>query len=249
MKIKGLMISIIVLLGIGLIGSVYAASPGKFAIINISGEMYLNYLYNITGVEVNKETKRPNEFTVDRVYINTRSTLSDKVAIRFTTDVDPKVVDKAKQGYVILVKYAYADLTNIVPLTKLTLGLLGNSYVGLADGLWGNRIVSKSLLDQYKVMSSADIGLSATVTIPQGYGDIVLQALNGGGYKLLETNTNKALSARLYLTPLPQNPTLKGLGIAGLVYIDKDDADNAKNRFAGLVTFKNSIVNLIGEFG
>ncbi len=249
MKIKHLTIGLVMLLCIGFMGSVYAASLGKFAIISVSGEMYLNYLFNISGEEANGETKYPNAFSVDRVYINTSSTLSDKVAFRFTTDVDPKIVDKVSQGYSLLVKYAYADVSNIIPLTKLTLGLQGNSYVGLADKAWGYRVVSKSLLDQYKVMSSADLGLGATVTAPQGYGELVLQALNGGGYKLLETNTSKALSARLLLTPLPQNEMLKGLGVAGLVYMDKDDNDNAKDRYAGMLLYKYSIVNFIGEFG
>jgi hypothetical protein len=119
----------------------------------------------------------------------------------------------------------------------------------MADKAWGYRVVSKSLFDQYKVLASADIGLGAAVSIPEGYGEIVLQALNGGGYKALETNTGKALAARVLLTPMPQDDVLKGLGVAGFAYMDKDDDDESKTRFGGMLKYKYQIVNLVGEFG
>lgn len=46
----------------------------------------------------------------------------------------------------------------------------------MVDNAWGYRVVSKSLFDQYKVLASADLGLGDTVSIPEGYGEIVLQA-------------------------------------------------------------------------
>lgn len=242
MKTNHLTIGLVILLCFGFLSSAYAE-------LKISGEMYLNYLFNLSGVEVEDETEYPNEFTVDRVYINARSNVSDKVSIRFTTDVDAKKVDKIYQGYGILVKYAFVDISKIIPLTKITVGMLGDSYVNLADNTWGNRVVSKSLMDQYKVMASADIGINAAISIPGEYGELSLQAVNGGGYKLLETNTSKAVSARLLLKPMPKDDILKGLAIAGLVYVDKDDADNAKNRFAGMLSYKYNIVNFISEFG
>lgn len=76
----------------------------------------------------------------------------------------------------------------------------------------------------------------------------ISQALNGGGYKQLETNTTKALAARLLVTPMPQDDMLKGLGVAGFAYVDKDD-DNSMTRFGGMLKFSYQVVNLVGEFG
>ena len=206
-----------------------------------------NYRFNVSGEEDGDGTIYPNEFEVDRVYINVKTKFSDHIATRFTTDVDPKIING--EGYGIRVKYAYADFTNIIPITKATLGLQGNLWTGMMDKAWGYRVVSKSLFDQYKVLASADIGLGATISIPEGYGELVLQALNGSGYKSLETNTSKALAARLLIVPVPKNDELKNLGIGGLVYIDKDDDSNSKNRFAGMLKFKHQIVNIVGELG
>jgi hypothetical protein len=247
MKIKILIISSAILLCVGLLSSAHAADPGRFINVSTSGEVFLNYMFNVSGVENDGETKYPNEFSVDRVYINFKSSLSDQVAMRFTTDVDPGVVDG--KGYGIRVKYAYADFSNIIPMTKITFGLQGNLWTGMADNAWGYRVVSKSLFDQYKVLASADLGIGAAVSIPEGYGEIVLQVLNGGGYKELETNTGKALAARVLLNPMPKDDLLKGLGVAGFVYVDKDDDDNSKTRFGGMLKYSYQIVNLVGEFG
>jgi hypothetical protein len=48
---------------------------------------------------------------------------------------------------------------------------------------------------------------------------------------------------------MPQDDVLKGLGVAGFAYVDKDDDDNSKTRFGGMLKYKYQIVNLVGEFG
>ena len=247
MKTKDLAIGLIILLCVGLVDFAHAASTGDSFKVSTSGEMYLNYRFNASGEDEGDSTTYPNEFDVGRVYINVKSKLSDQIATRFTTDVYSKVTDG--KGYGILVKYAYADLTKIIPMTKVTFGLQGNLWTGMMDKAWGYRVVSKSLFDQYKALPSADIGLGATVSIPEGYGELVLQALNGGGYKQLETNTNKALAARLLVVPMPGDDTLKNLAIGGLVYIDEDDNSNSRNRFAGMLKFAYQMVKIAGEFG
>lgn len=247
MKTRHTVFGLGILLCVGLVNLAYAADPGRFIKVSTSGEMFLDYALNISGKEEDGETTYPNGFEVGRVYVNLKSTLSDKVAVRYTTDVDPGIIDN--KGYGIRVKYAYADLSNIFPMTKLTFGLQGNLWTGMADKAWGYRVVSKSLFDQYKALASADIGLGATVSIPEGYGELVLQALNGGGYKQLETNQNKAIAARLLVTPVPKDDMLKNLGVAGFVYMDKDDDDNSNTRFGGLAKFSYQMAKLVGEFG
>jgi len=247
MKIRNLAIGSVILMCVVLLDFARAASTESPKKVSVSGEMYLNYMLNVSGEEDGDATAYPNEFQVERVYIDVKSKLSELIATRFTTDVDPKIIDS--KGYGIRVKYAYADLIGIIPMTKFTFGLQGNLWTGMMDKAWGYRVVSKSLFDQYKGLPSADIGLGATVSIPEGYGELVLQALNGGGYKQLETNTSKALAARLLVIPIPGDEMLKNLGVGGLVYIDEDGDGNAMNRFAGMLKFEYEIVNIVGEFG
>jgi len=264
MKLKfSAVISLVVALCVGSLNSAYAADK-----VSASGEMYLDYNFNLSGVE---ET-HPNEFSISRVYVNFKSNLSDKVAMRFTTDVYKGKNQSIKYGgaeptfkneagnlslspsrfydaYTLRVKYAYVDFKKIIPHTKITFGLQGNLWTGMVDKAWGYRVVSKSLFDQYKVMASADFGVGATVSIPEGYGELVVQALNGNGYSKLETNPNKALAARLLITPMPKDDILKNLGLAGFAYIDKDDSDDNKLRFGGMLKFAYDIAKLTGEFG
>lgn len=231
--------------------------------VSTSGVMYLDYKLDLSSEDKAGDKLLTNDFSIGRVYVNLKSNLSEKVSMRFTTDVykgkDQSVVVDGKSfkvspskyydAYTLRVKYAYVDFKKIIPHTKITFGLQGTPWIGMIDKSWGYRFVSKSLFDQYKVMSSADYGVGLTVSIPSGYGEGVVQVVNGNGYSKLETNKHKDIIARILLTPLPKDKILKSLGIAGLYYLGKDDDGNAKNRACGHLRFKHDLINLSGEFG
>ena len=211
-----------------------SASAAADQATNVSGEMYLDYSYNISGVENGNETTHPNEFSISRVYVNVKSDFSDKASMRFTTDVyDGKNQEIKYNGedetfikevgnlslkpsrfydaYTLRVKYAYVDFQKIIPYTKITFGLQETPWIGMVDKAWGYRVVSKSLFDYYKVMDSADFGAGVTVSIPEGYGEAVIQVLNGNGYSKLETNQYKALIGRLLVNHIHKDEILKNL--------------------------------------
>lgn len=247
--------------------------------VSTSGVMYLDYKLDLSSKDKAGDKLLTNDFSIGRVYVNLKSNLSEKVSMRFTTDVykgkDQSVVVDGKSfvaiddksfdvvddksfkvspskyydAYTLRVKYAYVDFKKIIPHTKITFGLQGTPWIGMVDKSWGYRFVSKSLFDQYKVMSSADYGVGLTVSIPSGYGEGVVQVVNGNGYSRLETNKHKDIIARILLTPLPKDKILKSLGIAGLYYLGKDDDGNGKNRACGHLRFKYDFINLSGEFG
>jgi len=196
--------------------------------VSTSGVMYLDYKLDLSGEDEAGDKLLTNDFSIGRVYVNLKSNLSEKASMRFTTDVykgkdqkvevDDKTFDVAPSkyydAYTIRVKYAYVDLKKVIPHTKITFGLQGTPWIGMVDKSWGYRFVSKSLFDQYKKMASADYGAGLTVSIPGGYGEGVVQVVNGNGYSKLETNKHKDIIARILLTPLPEDKVLKSLGIA-----------------------------------
>jgi hypothetical protein len=247
--------------------------------VSTSGAMFLDYKLDLSSEDKAGDKLLTNDFSIGRVYVNLKSDLSEKVSMRFTTDVykgkDQSVVVDGKSfvaiddksfdvvddksfkvspskyydAYTIRVKYAYVDFKKVIPHTKITFGLQGTPWTGMIDKSWGYRLVSKSLFDQYKVMATADYSVGFTVSIPSGYGEGVIQVVNGNGYSKLETNKHKDIIARILLIPLPKDEILKSLGVAGFYYLGKDDDGNAQNRAGGHLRFKYDFINLSGEFG
>lgn len=224
-------------------------SSATAAELNTSGKMFLDYKLDLSSKDEEGNRLLTNDFSIGRVYVNLKSDLSEKVSMRFTTDVYGKKGKEYYKGYTLRVKYAYVGFKKIIPNTKIRFGLQSTPWIGMVDKAWGYRLVSKSLFGQYKLMASADYGVGLTVDIPGGYGQGVVEVVNGNGYSKLETNKYKDIVARVFLTPLPEDEILKSLGVAGFYYLGKDNDGNAVNRAGGHLRFKYDLINLSGEFG
>lgn len=167
----------------------------------VSGEIYGFYVNDLTQ---NGHGKGYNKFDLSRVYITMKSTLSKEVSVRITADV-AKMHGDARDIYL---KYAYLDwkLTPIIPYSTIRLGLQQTGWIDYMNKVWGRRYVAKTLMDQYKALSSADYGVSYMVKFPKSYGHGSLQLLQGPGYKGKEENRYKDLSAFVFFRPLMQVP-------------------------------------------
>jgi hypothetical protein len=216
---------------------------------NVGGEVYSFFTTDITD---NGQGKDYNRFDLSRVYINVKSKLSPEVSVRITVDVD-KMDGTMRETYL---KYAYLDwnVSKVIPYSTVRFGLQQTGWIDYMNKVWGRRYVAKTLMDEYKILPSADYGISHLVKFPQGYGHGAIQLLQGPGYKGEEENRYKDISAFVFLRPLVQVPDLAASMIGAYYYkgfSDEPDinSENKKDRMAAMASLAyGGMVRISGEY-
>lgn len=134
--------------------------------------VYLGYKYTI-----NEQFSTDALFDVVRVNPVTGGTA--------TFDTSKKTVAlafKIDERYLAYVKYANLAWKDILPKTKLTLGLIPYFAFDVQEAFWGYRYIYKPFMDQNGMEPSADLGVSVRVN-PLDTLKIVAGIVNGEGYK------------------------------------------------------------------
>ncbi len=239
-----------------------------------------------------------NTFYIDRAYIDLKAVLTPQIKARLTPDFYSFADGSGKTQYAYQIKFAYADYTplsleNGTSLT-FTLGVNSNQWVPNMDKYWGYRFVSKTLTDYPWVtaavksgnnvskttstyFSTADLGLTAKLTLPHKYADLYVAVVNGNGFRNLGfDNRFKDVQITSFIYPLSKfltdktekykkegKPRLDGISdltLGGFVYLGKLDkgenytgAQYKRNRFGGMISAKYNFkkagfIKLGGEF-
>ena len=185
----------------------------------VSGEIRFAWTKGISNVT----TK--NNFDISRAYVTVRKNLAGGASARVTLDVSRLTpTTTSPQALFDYIKYAYVDVPvaipsylQVVPFSMTAkLGLQHNMWIDWADKAWDNAWVMKQFDDNESIMSSADFGLGATGKFTLPYmNEIEYHAtlMNGGGYKVAESDSAKDIGLRLNTT-LYQDDNL-GKVIAG----------------------------------
>lgn len=186
-------------------------------------------------------------FNLERAYIGLKAKL-DNVSFRITGDIKYDSNTDVKDIYL---KYAYAEVDKLLPMSKF---IFGQQKTGLIDfeqdGIWGHRAIAKVPTDLHKngagktMDTSADMGLSVDMKLPNKLGGLHLGYFAGEGYKkdTEEEGKEKALSLRanLNLGPLMVTAYVK-------TWWEPAGADN-QNMFGAIVSFKNDLLSVAAEF-
>lgn len=217
-------IALLFTLLIGFVFEVKADTP-------IYGYFWFRYTADNQGIE---------QFSIDRGYIRWKQKL-DSAEITGTVDIAQKKDATQSSDWQIRLKDANVSLTKIIPEGKLIFGLQ-KTYFGVIEP-WEYPVLVKALEDDAKLLSSRDLGVGITGNLPAGLGGYAVACYNGNGYSnVVETNQNKALVASLDLIPIP------GITLRGSVWQAKNDDDEDEKRTAGVLTFANGPISLIGEY-
>ena len=154
--------------------------------------------------------KDPNQFQVDRAYLNFRMPAGQNGAIRVTTDIfqNTNTAQNAYyQGWVIRLKYAwlqYSGLTNQMGSGSSLLGRIGlltTVAIDHEEQFW-LRYLQQTALEKNGFFSSADMGLAGLMTLPNHYGEVYAVITNGPGYTAVERDRFKDYQLRVSITPL-----------------------------------------------
>lgn len=223
--------------------SLYAADT------KMGGEIYALYSNDLTQ---NGHGKGYNKFDLSRAYITLNSKLSNEVSVRITADVGSMGASTRE----VYLKYAYLDwnVEKFIPYSTIRFGLQQTGWIDYMNKVWGRRYVAKTLMDEYKALSSADYGVSHIVKFPKGYGHGSIQVLQGPGYKGSEENRYKDISAFVFFRPLMQVPDLVASMVGGYYYKGYSNepditSENRKDRVAALARLAyGGIFKISGEY-
>ncbi|MFA5839315.1 MAG: hypothetical protein WC890_01505 [Candidatus Margulisiibacteriota bacterium] len=209
---------------------------------------------------LNGTATTPNNFDIDRAYIDIKKKLDANVSSRVTLDV-ARITGAARQNLFDYLKYAYVEMPlnvsslQFVPYSVTAkLGLQHTMWIDWADKQLGLRWIAKSLLDNESVMSSSDFGVGALGKISiAGMPEIEYQGtlLNGTGYATNESNSSKAIALRLN-SAVYQNDWLGTLTAAGFANFEAIDSSlnfgSGNNQFGLALSLQNDYAKVYGEY-
>ena len=212
---------------------------------SIKGKAYFDYSYLLSssGPLAESQGQGWNSFKFRRAYFTLEHKINDKFKFRFRTDADRKVDDKER----VFLKHVYLEWKNLIPESKLYIGLAATPTKEIAEATWGYRGVEKTLMDAYKDQtgesvdfSSADLGFALKGKIVKQLG-YHLMVSNGAGYSHPERDKYKKFAAQLQLLPI------EGLTVAGLIDIERQDGDSTNYTYRGDLLYKKGNLALGSE--
>jgi len=218
MQLKKLLITSIAIITVNISYSQQDSIPLKKIIANtkISGQWFLNYLYN--------EDTQLNSFSLKRGYFTFKTKLNDVFSVRYTQDITLDKEGGDAGNIEMRLKYLYlkTKLKNI-PFLKnsfIEFGLVHRPWLDFETSINKYRVQGKMFIERSKIINSADFGATLSGLIggkigkeyqkninkkyPGKYGSYSIGVYNGGGYHAIENNSNKTVEGRLSLRPLPE---------------------------------------------
>lgn len=198
-----------------------AQEPGQSLIKDIADKTTLSGQFFLTYQVLDKEDKFRNDFSLRRGYITIKSQLNNFISVRFTQDI---IIDSegGDAGNVEMrLKFAQIRIDNgYLPFMKnswLEAGLIGMPFFSFEDRVNDYRVQAPMYLDRYRILPSADFGISlsgliggkvnsdyqkkVSSSLPGRFGSYSFGLYNGGGFYAVEMNSNKTFEGRLTLRP------------------------------------------------
>ena len=172
--------------------------------LNFSGVIFGSYNYQRPTTPNPPRNQNDNSFIVDRAYLTFRMAAGERTSIRITTDVFQSA-DSTSNAYTVRAKYAFLQyeapkMANGAQVTG-RIGILHNVVIDHMENFWP-RYLAQAATERAGYFSSADVGLAALLTLPNRWGEVYANVVNGPGYQSRERDRFKDFSVRLTLTPL-----------------------------------------------
>jgi len=179
------------------------------------GKVFWNYHYDLT-----KDADKASVFELNRSYFGYKYALSKNISTKITLDVGK---NDAGSAYTAFLKTAQLDW-KVVDQLKLSMGLIGMKQWNDQEKFYGYRYISKTIQDEHKFGTSADLGINAEIKLHEKI-KINLLVVNGEGYKALQddfgmhrfggsivVNPIDGLTLKAYYTTMPGKFDVNGDG-------------------------------------
>lgn len=214
-RLSTIVIAAIVSFGIPCAAS--SQSPPKSSAdsgIALSGVLFANYQYRSDPGLANAA----NKFDLERAYLTARAPAGDRASIRLTADVFQQTNpdnDSFYRGWVLRAKYAYLQyeaLRGDSWRANVRGGLLQTVVIEQIESFWP-RWLGITAVERAGYFSSADAGISTTVSFPGNRGEFYATITNGPGYTSRETDRFKDYAARVTVAPFRTSSNVAARGI------------------------------------
>lgn len=222
--------------------SVFAQHTHPLEGFEIKGKAYFDYGYLLSskGPLADQCGDGWNYFKFRRGYFTLDRHFGDVFKLRFRTDADREADDKLRP----FVKNLYLEWKNLIPESKLYIGMIPTIAAELSQEIWGYRGIEKLLIDSYIEQTgqgvdfyTADVGFGLNGKVVKWLHYKVM-FVNGAGYSHPERDKYKKVGAQLQLRPV------EGLILAGYVNAEKQDENSTNYTYKGDVFYKSSSVAL-----
>ena len=188
--------------------------------LDFSGVIFGNYGYRTdSAAKAGLGGQNPNQFTIERAYLNFRMPAGENGQIRITTDVFQNTNNATNgfyQGWAVRIKYGYLQYTglkdNFGAGSSLTgrIGVLHTVIIDHQEGFWP-RSLQQVATEKNGFFSSADAGAAGLLTLGKKWGEIYATFTNGPGYTSFERDRFKDFAIRASLTPLANSADMNAI--------------------------------------
>jgi hypothetical protein len=155
-------------------------------------KVFWNYNYDFT-----EGATRISAFELSRVYLGYKYSFNDNICAKITYDIGE---NEAGSSHTAFLKIAQLDW-ELDPNVKLSLGMIRGKQFDDQEKIWGYRYLYKTLQDEYKFGSSADLGINVELKISNKLVTNLF-IVNGEGYKDIQSEDgNQRFGANLIYKP------------------------------------------------
>lgn len=174
----------LVILAAGLLVGILAPTPTRAAEGKISGYMFGDYYYNVSG-----PAEKQNGFQFRRIYFTYDLKWSEKITGRFRLEANDAGFGK-KERMVPYVKES--SVTWKQANGSLSAGLVPSLTWGFQEKIWGYRPIEKTIMDLHGKGTAVDLGISWTRKLGAS-ASLSLLVGNGNG-TAAETDNDKKIA-------------------------------------------------------
>jgi hypothetical protein len=153
-------------------------------------------------------------------------------------------------GDSILARFREASL-RVAPFEWLSIGagLLPTLVTPALEQASSLRALGPTALERYSLLAPADLGASATIVLPGGYGTAGAAMYNGEGYTSRELNRGKNTELAAHVFPFAWNDALAKLGVLVAYRQGSSGAGSAQDdRLVAGLTWESDLVRAHAAF-
>lgn len=161
-----------------------------------SGKTIMRIFSNFNTEYSNGATR--SAFELERAYLGYQYQFTENLSSRVLFDIT--VPKDANSEFTLHVKNAFVSYRE--NQLELTFGMIPTLQVGMQEDFWGYRYLLKSHQDLYKMVSTADIGLSAAYAMFDKKIGADLSIINGETYKHVQADNYFKTAFGLTLKPI-----------------------------------------------
>ena len=162
-------------------------------------KVFWNYNYDFT-----EDVTKVSAFELSRVYLGYKYSFNENFSAKITYDIGK---NSAGSSHTAFLKIAQLDW-KVNSKFKLSMGMIGGKQFNDQEKIWGYRYLYKTLQDEYKFGSSADLGVNAEIKISDKLTSNVF-IVNGEGYKNVQDEDGNQRFGTNLIYKLNKNITTK----------------------------------------